>query len=430
MVYVENDTTELKRQYTDEIKRTVVAFANTNGGEIYIGIENDGQVVGVENSDAVCLRAVNSCRNSISPDITMFIKVEPIVFDGKSVVRIAVLSGSDKPYYIRDKGLKPTGVMIRVGSSTVPATEEHIRTMIKLSGGDNYVEGISVEQELTFKAAKSVFEEKGIAFGKKEFVTLGLLRSDGRYSNLALLLSDQCKHTIKVAIFEGTTKSVFRDRKEIGGSLFTQLEEVFRYIDFYNKTHASFKGLTRIDKRDYPENAIREALLNAIIHREYSFSGSILVNLYDDRFEVVSLGGIVPGLTIDAILSGISQTRNEKLANVFYRLNYVEAYGTGIPRILETYSGYIIKPTISATDSSFSIVLPNMNYASVPAEELSSQEQNIFDIVKNNPAVTRKRVMELTNLGSTRVYNILTMLAKSGLIIAEKDGRETTYTVK
>ena len=165
--------------------------------------------------------------------------------------------------------------------------------------------------------------------------TLGLVTQDGVYTNLGRLLSDQCVHTIKAAVFQGTTQSEFKDRKEFSGSLFQQMDEAYDFIDFRNQTHSTFEKLYRIDRRDYPETAVREALLNLLVHREYSFHASTFIRLYADRIEFTSIGGLVSGVSLKDITMGISVCRNTKLANVFYRLELTEACGTGIIKIME-----------------------------------------------------------------------------------------------
>lgn len=160
--------------------------------------------------------------------------------------------------------------------------------------------------------------------------TLGLITQDGVYTNLGLLLSDQCVHTIKAAVFQGTNQNEFKDRKEFAGSLFQQMDEVYDFIDFRNQTHSTFEKLYRIDRRDYTETAVREALLNLLVHREYSFRASSFISLYTDRLEFTSIGGLVSGVTLKDVTMGISVCRNMKLANVFYRLELIEAHGTGL----------------------------------------------------------------------------------------------------
>lgn len=143
---------------------------------------------------------------------------------------------------------------------------------------------------------------------------------------------------MKAAVFNGTDKTVFRDRKEFHGSVLQQIEEAYAFLDLNNKTKASYEGLNRIDKRDYSEEAVREALLNSVVHRDYSFSGSNLINIYDDRIEFVSIGGLISGLELKSIFLGASRTRNPNLAGLFYRMSLVESYGTGVGTIMRAYS--------------------------------------------------------------------------------------------
>ena len=144
--------------------------------------------------------------------------------------------------------------------------------MIKQSDGDTFEDFRSLEQELTFESASKTFGRYEVEFSPHKYSTLGITQfSSGLYSNLGLLLSDQCSHTIKIAVFSDDDKTIFKDSKEFGGSVFTQLDSAFDYLMLCNKTAASFKGLERVEKSDYPESAIREALLNAIVHRNYSF---------------------------------------------------------------------------------------------------------------------------------------------------------------
>lgn len=434
MKFEESQSIELKLEYTEEVKRTVIAFANGEGGVIYIGVTDVGDIAGVSDVDDVCQKVTSSCRNAIKPDITMFLRVCPVMVDGKSIVKIEVGRGTDAPYYLADKGMKPSGVFIRVGTSTVQASEAHIRNMIKLSDKEGFTELRSLEQSLTFTVAEKVFNDAGIAFGGAQKATLGLIDTDGQYTNLGLLLSDQCEHTIKLAVFEGTTKAVFRDRKEFSGSLFKQLADIIEYINLINKVHATFKGLQRIDSYDYPPVAIREALLNAIVHRDYSLSGSTFVNIYDDKMEFLSLGGLVYGLNVQAIKQGYSMSRNAKLANIFYKLRLVEAYGTGIPRIMEIYKNYIAKPQIDVTDSSFRICFPNFNYGKNAAEVKVKSvtpdiEKAVIDFITKSGTATRKEIAEGLSLKSTNAYNILKILVGQGKIMAKKNGKVIVYLI-
>ena len=219
----------------------------------------------------------------------------------------------------------------------------------------------SLEQNLTFESTANEFKIRNTEFGMQQMQKLKLINNDGIYTNLGLLLSEQCVHTIKVAVFQGTDLSVFKDRREFSGSLLKQLNDVYEYIDLHNQTRATFQKLLRIDTRDYPETAVREALINLFVHRDYAFSASALIRIYDDRIEFVSVGGLLPGIELDDIMLGLSVCRNQNLANVFYRLMLIEAYGTGMRKIMNAYEMQSKKPQIQNTSHAFRIILPNIN---------------------------------------------------------------------
>jgi ATP-dependent DNA helicase RecG len=197
-------------------------------------------------------------------------------------------------------------------------------------------------------------------------------------------------------------------------------------LSLSNNLAATFSGLDRIEQYDYPEESVREAMLNAIIHRDYAFSGSIIVNLYDDRMEFVSLGGLVAGLRTEDLFIGISQPRNEKLANIFYRLKHIEAYGTGLRLIMQYYEGFEAKPEITATHGAFSLTLPNMNYAK-PLNKQSDpkpQHKAILDYLKHNDSITNEIVQEILSVKQTRAYSIIREMVSDGLIAKSGAGKE------
>ncbi|MDD4494869.1 MAG: ATP-binding protein, partial [Eubacteriales bacterium] len=226
-------------------------------------------------------------------------------------------------------------------------------------------------------------------------------------------------------------KAVFKDRHEFTGSLLKQLNDAYAMIDRYNRTRAEFDGLHRMDMRDYPVEAIRETLLNALVHRDYSFSGSTLISIFDDRIEVVSLGGLVKGVSYDDIMLGASILRNDKLADIFYRLKLIEAYGTGMPKIINSYKYYTIKPQIEASDNAFKITLPNTNVASKPSAEiqLTEKEQAALSLFDENKSLTRKEVEEKLNVSQPLAVNILNSLTEKGLVKRLGKGKNTRYEV-
>ena len=426
---IEDKNTEFKREYVEDIKKTLVAFANTDGGNLYIGIDDDGNAVEINNIDGVMLQVTNVIRDAIKPDLAMFCDITVETVQDKKVVKITVNRGTARPYYLAAKGIRPEGVYVRQGASSVPAFESAILSMIRETAGDRYEEARSLIQELTFNEADFVFENKQIPFGEAQKRSLGLIGEDGTYTNLALLLSDQCTHTVKIAVFEGEQKTVFKDRREFCGSLLKQLNGAYQFIDQFNHTHAHTEGLYRVDKRAYPMEAIREALLNAIVHREYGFSASTLISIFDNRIEFVSIGGLARGISQSDILLGISIARNKKLADVFYRLHLIEASGTGTPKIIEAYREYGLDPHIEISDNAFKITLPNTNAAFKEIKvELTENEQGVLSVLKEG-IKSRPEIQKALGFSQTTAIVTIAALLDKGLIVKVGNGNKTKYKI-
>lgn len=454
----ESENREYKEQFTEDAYKTVIAFANTGGGILYIGINDLGSVVGVDNVDDSYTRLTNGIRDSIAPDITMFIRY---VLREDNVIEIHVGEGSYKPYYIKKKGLKPTGVYVRQGASTVQASSEQIRRMIKDADGDVFEELRAMNQNLTFSAMEESFQKRNIPFSEEKFTSLGLRNpADKQYTNLAWLLSDQCQHTLKIAVFAGEDKSIFKDRREFSGSIFRQLEEGYAYLQLVNRTAGRFSGLERIDLTDYPEEALREALLNAVIHRDYSLRGSIIINANDACMEFISLGGLLAGLSKEDICNGISLPRNKKLAELCLRLKLIESYGTGIGKIYRAYQDCERKPELIITPNTFKLILPNRNSEQDKSEKerkrkstysyppifpsydnrlmeqehsykpLSLQKKTVLSYLEEHKSMSEKELQELLQIRKTRAYLLSREMREEGLIVIEGRGEKKIFRLK
>lgn len=429
MEFRESETLELKRTYVDDIRKEIIAMCNCAGGTIYVGVEDDGSVVGLDDCDGTIQRIANGVRDAVKPDITMFLHYDTLNIAGKRIVSVTVQSGSNRPYYLAAKGLRPEGVYVRQGTSSVPASDTAIRQMIKETDGDNYEDMRSLNQALTFDEASKAFSAQKLDFGPQQMRTLGLLSSDGVFTNLGLLLSDQCPHIIKAATFNGTDQQFFQDRKEFTGSLLKQLSDAYEYMSLRNQTRATFSGLYRQDQRDYPEAALREALLNAIVHRDYAFSASTLIGVYSDRMELISIGGLVHGVSLEDVLLGLSVCRNQKLANIFYRLNLIEAYGTGMQKINSAYKGYAVSPEIVATGNAFKVMLPRINApVTSPAQtDIPDASKVILDYLAKHGSITRLDVENLCNMTTATANRTLKRMLGDKLIASTGKGKNTKY---
>ena len=298
----------------------------------------------------------------------------------------------------------------------------------------------TLEQNLTFNETKSVFEKNNVTFTEDKYIKLGLRNiNDDQYTNLALLLSDQCKHSVKVAVFSDLDNTSFKDSKEFTGSIFKQMEDTLEYLNLCNKKTFIIEGIQRIEKSDYPIEAIRESLLNAIVHRDYSFSGSIIINVNDEKMEFISIGGLIPGLCEDDIRNGISQPRNKNLADIFYRLRLIESYGTGIKRIFHLYKDCPVKPFFNITGNSFKLTLPNMNNAKddisenshdkKPAVHITEQMKTILDYLEEHDYVTEEEVQDLLDIKKTRAYILTKEMNDNGLINIIGRGKDKKFVL-
>lgn len=443
-MFGESKKMEFKETYVSDIYKEIIAFANTDGGTILVGVNDRGEIVGLNDVDDIYTRLTNGIRDAILPDVTMFVKYT--LEEGK-IIRINVSEGSYKPYYLKAKGLKPSGVYVRQGASSAPASQEQIRQMIKYADGDTFEKLRSLDQKLTFKYISEIFGKRGVPFGEEKYYQLGIKNPDlDLFTNLGLLLSEQCMHTVKIAVFSDDMNTVFKDKKEFSGSVLEQLEETYKYLQLCNRNRVTITGLEREDHWDYKEEAIREALLNAIVHRDYNYSGSTIINVNEKEMEFISIGGLLSGITPDDIRNGISLSRNNKLAEVFHRLHFVEAYGTGIRRIYALYQHCERKPEMFITPNSFKMILPNMNvsgkargsavldteacYEKRAEFKLTKQMKEILEFIAGHGEITEEDTQMILNVKDTRAYVILKQLTDASIIEKIGRGKDKKYIYK
>jgi len=307
--------------------------------------------------------------------------------------------------------------------------ESMIRRVIKDTDGDAYEAMRALNQSLTFEAATREFQLRNIPFASEQFKTLRIVNEDGIYTNLGLLISDQCMHTIKLAVFQGKEKTTFKDRVEFDGSLFKQLNDCFSYLSRYNRVSSEMVGLYREDKKDYPQEALREALINALVHRDYAYSASTLISLFDDRIEMVSVGGLAEGLNLPDIMLGISITKNDRLASLFYRLMLIEAYGTGVPRIFDSYKKERVKPRIEISDNAFKITLPNRNEPGIDTQ-LNRSEKAIVELLRQEGRVKRKEIEKQLGISQSMAGRIVRDMVDKEILDVRGQGKNTEYLLK
>lgn len=425
-MYKESEILELKSKVTSSLCKEIIAFANTKGGTIYIGYDDDSNLIGVENAKGELDKISNMIADSIEPNLIFNLSMNIVNELGKEIIVIKVLKGTKRPYYLKSKGMTTEGVYLRLGATNKQATRDEIVKMMLEDSGVNFEDNISKEQNLTFEALEKEFKGQGLEIDVIKMKNMGLITDSNLYTNLAYILSDQNIFPIKIAMYKGNNKEEFLDQKELDNmSIFEQLHEVEQFLKLMIKVPAKIVGMKRIESPEYNFEAIRESLLNSIIHRDYSVYGSNLINMYESSIEIVNIGGLVRGLTIDAIKKGISANRNPKLASIFHRLNYVEAYGSGIPRILSKYKYQEKQPIIETTQNSFFITFPKLEKIE-EAEEM----QKLLQIFEQNGSIQREDVEKAFDCSKTTALRKLSKYVEMEFIKQINIGNKTYYELK
>ena len=442
----ESKTLEFKAALSSKSEsylKTVVAFANTDGGRLIFGIDDKSrQVVGVEKDDvfkimdAIANAVSDSCAPKIVPDISF----ETI--EDKTVVLVDIAAGFNRPYVLKSGGLDK-GVYVRVGATSRPADAEQIREMMLDGSNQSWDEQICRSYALTDRAVKKLCsdinryrtEKDGQNAPKTTKETLigwGVLKQDKTEvlpTNAFALLTDnpfgQAK--IQCAVFKGESKSVFLDRKEYEGSLCRLLEDAYQYVLRNIRMGAVIEGLIRQDKFELPPAAIREMICNAICHRSYMDEGMIQVSVFDDRLEVSSPGALCRGLTLKDALKGRSKPRNKVIAEVFSRMGIIEKWGTGLQRIVDLAKQEGLKePVFENNDSFFRVILYRGKEEAAQTTDQTIQttdqtvqttEQKIMNAIAEKPTITRKELAEKTGLSESGIKWQLDKLKKEQKIL-------------
>lgn len=416
---IEDQTTEFKETYSDTLIKTAIAFSNGIGGRIFVGINDEGKVCGLNDADDICKRCVQALADKIRPDITRTSEVTIESIEGKNVIEISISQGTLKPYYLREKGLRPEGVFIRRGTSTVPATDDVFYQLMRESISSSYEELISFNQDLTFDYFSQLMDNRGLQFDKDHMESLHMIHN-GKYTNLAFILSDQFDQPIKMAAFSDDHKRTFLDRDIAEGSVLKQSERAIGFIMKHNRLSAKIEGLYREDAQEFPETAVREAVLNAIVHRDYSSNATTLISIMPDKLTIVSPGNLFTNYTDEDLFRGVSSLRNKNLANILYRLKLIEAYGTGLPRIMDSYAGCDKKPSVISSVSTFTIILP-------ATDTPVSSEMDAF--LTRGREFTRLEMQTALDLNRTNAVAEVARLLKDGRIVKIGQGRGTRYRV-
>ena len=338
----ETNRIEFKRELTNDldIEKEVIAFLNyKEGGVVYIGIDKNGTPVGVNDIDDTMLKIKDRIRNNVMPSPMGLFDVMTETIDNVKVIRVFVASGTEKPYYKAKYGMSTRGCYIRVGTAAEPMTTLQIEDLFSRRVHNSIRNIVSPRQDLTFNQLRIYYEEKGLRLNDNFQRTLELLTDDGKYNYVAYLLADENGNSMKLAIYSGKDRYELISNNEYGYTcLLTATQKVLDKLDVENRVSTVITPTGRHDTPQWDRLAIREAVINAVVHNNYVYGAPAKVELFSDHLEITSIGTIPDGLSKEDFFNGVSMPRNKELMRVFRDVEMVEALGSGMLRIMHTYS--------------------------------------------------------------------------------------------
>ncbi len=418
---------EFKQDYTENIYKEIIAFLNSSSGTIFVGYDDNGNLIGLTNSKKIEEKITNEIIQKITPDCSMFVSINNCNLDNKDYITINVNKGLNI-YSLKEKGILK-GTYVRNGSCSIPATDETLKQMIIKNSNLTYETSISLNQNLTFDYIAKAFKEINININDDNIQTnLHLKNNQNQYTNLALLLSDQNPFTLKIATYESKDKINFLDRKEYGGSLLEIYDKTLDYLKINSATYGLITNSIRNDIEEYPEFILREIILNSLIHRDYSTITSNIINIYkDEGIEFISYGSLYGNITIADVLAGISTSRNPYLQAIFMRLKRVEAIGSGLMRVNAYYNNKNLEFKIEALPSSFVVFLPRIT---IDTKKSDNENKEIINYLNKHGKISRKIAEKIINREKTITVDILNKMVENNILKKIGNGPSTKYVLK
>ena len=415
----ESKELELKSTITNTFLKTVSAFSNYNTGKIIFGIDDNGKIIGLENIEELCLDLENKINDNISPKPDFrFIKDTK-----KNIITLIVEEGLNKPYLYKGKAYK------RNDTSTVEVDRIEFNRLTLLGLNQYYEELKARKQDLEFKVLKKELEEKLSLknFSKDVLKTLNLYDDKNAYNNAAELFADKNSFSgIDIAKFGKSINEILDRNLFVNISIISQFQKTLEVFNRYYK-YEQILGSERIKKELIPEKAFRETIANALIHRTWDVNSNIRISMYEDKIEVSSPGGLPSGISEKEYLNGqIFQLRNPILANIFFRLKYIEMFGTGIRRINESYKNYAVKPAFEIFENSIKITLPIITTKLF----LTTDEKIVMDILEKGAILSSSEILKMTEFKKDKLNRLLKKLIQKNYIDVIGNGRGTKYLKK
>ncbi len=420
---IEDIRNEFKEILNDKFEKEIISFLTAKGGNIYIGVKNNGEIVGINNDiDKLQLIIKDRIKNNIAPSTLGLFDIEVKNFEDKKYIHITIASGNEKPYYLRKKGMTPEGCFIRVGSSCESLNEKQIEELYTKRTKTSLTKILSPKQDLTFSQLKIYYEEKGYGINDNFLKQLDLIMDDGKYNYLAYLLSDINNISIKVATYSGNDAYNLEESEEYGYCcLVKAAKNVINKFEQINKTFTKITSEDRKEVKMFDGVAIKEAILNAFVHTLWEREYPPKFEIFNDHIAVSSTGGLPLNVSRGDFLKGFSAPTHPELMRIFKDLDLVEQLGTGVIRILSSYD----KDVYEFSDNFIRVNFKYRDSKSLPLSprdikvnhnDLSETQENIVKLIKENNKITQIEISNRLGVNKTTVTRNLNILKEKNII--------------
>ena len=431
---IENSRVEFKTKLVDDLEENIIGFLNSkDGGNIYIGVADNGKIIGLNgNIDLLQRKIKDRIISNIEPSVLGLFDIEVLETDNKKYLNIIVARGLEKPYHLKGMGMTPDSCFIRIGSSNERMDEHLINKLFRERTKNSLKNIVSPNQNLTFRDLKIYYTEKGFDVGENFEKQLDFYTADGKYNYVAYLLADENRVSIKVAKYAGTDVDELIENYEFGYcSLVKATHRVLEKFITENKIFAKITYPERKEQPMYDYKAVREVIINSIVHNDWSNEYPPKFEFFSDRLEVSSFGGIQNEFTEEEFLQGYSAPKNPELMRVFKDLELVEHLGTGIRRILKRYDKSIYRffphfiiVSIKYNENNFKYNNQSVNV--MPYLNLTKVQEGIISLIEDRPSITQEEMAKLLGVTSRTIRNHIKYLIDKEYIIrigADKNGK-------
>ena len=417
---IEDVRNEFKIKLTDKFEEEVISFLNTNGGNIYIGVNDKGDIIGINGNIDLLQRTIKDrIKDNIMPSTLGLYDVIVLEKDNKKYIKVIIAKGSERPYYLKGMGMTPDSCFIRVGSSIQSMPKEMINNEFSKRTRNSLKNIVSPKQDLTFSQLKIYYEEKGFSINNNFLKQLDLYTDYGKYNYNAYLLADNNSISIRFGKYDGINSVNLIENEDFGNCcIIKATKNILNKLEIENKTFTKIEYPERKEIKMYDYIAVREAVVNAIVHNDWSNEYSPKFEIFSDRLVISSNGGIQDNTTKEEFLEGFSLPKNKELMKVFNDLDLVEQMGTGIIRILQSYNKdsfeffpNFIRVTFPFNENKFKLTKNEIQNSNI-----TETQNNIIGLMLDSPTITQETLARLLDVNIRTIQRNIKTLIDVGLI--------------